>query len=241
MLDGIPVTPGELAIGLIVTVIASTLQATIAFGFSVVSVPILALINPLLAPIPQILVLPLITGSLAIREWNALDVKGFKWVLVGRFAGTGVGLGLLALASKTVLDIILAIIVLAAVGALATMKTVPRNRVTESIAGLFSGIGSTVSSIGGPPLAMLYRDAGGGTLRSSLGVIMSIGLAVTIISLSLSGFIMKDHLIVALYLAPAVLVGLYLSRFLIGRVEEPLKRGITIVAVLLRLVSWSRH
>ena len=33
---------------------------------------------------------------------------------------------------------------------------------------------------------MLYRDAGGGTLRSSLGVIMSIGLAITIVSLSLS-------------------------------------------------------
>ena len=114
MLDAIPVTPGELGIALFVTLIASTLQATIAFGFSVVSVPILALINPLLAPIPQILVLPLITGSLAIREWSALDVKGFKWVLVGRFTGTGVGLGLLALASKRVLDIILAVIVLAA-------------------------------------------------------------------------------------------------------------------------------
>ena len=82
-------------------------------------------------------------------------------------------------------------------------------------------------------MAMLYRDAGGGTLRSSLGVIMSIGLAVTIISLSLSGFIMQDHLIVAVCLAPAVLIGLYLSRFLIGRVEgAPLKRGINVVAVI---------
>ena len=58
MLDAIPVTPSELGIALFVTLVASTLQATIAFGFSVVSVPILALINPLLAPIPQILSCP---------------------------------------------------------------------------------------------------------------------------------------------------------------------------------------
>ena len=156
MLDAIPVTPGELGIALFVTLVASTLQATIAFGFSVVS-SILALI--VLAPIPQMLVHHPITGSLAIREWSALDVKGFKWVL-GRFTGTGVGLGLLALANKRVLDIILAVIVLAAVGALTTLKTVPRTRVTETVAGFFQALGQRSHRLGPPSCCIAMRVAG---------------------------------------------------------------------------------
>ena len=43
----------------------------------------------------------------------------------------------------------------------------------------------------------------------------------------------------ALCLAPSVLLGLYLSRFLLGRVEgEPLKKGINAVAVIAAIGLW---
>ncbi|MEE2789399.1 MAG: sulfite exporter TauE/SafE family protein [Myxococcota bacterium] len=232
----VPLTPAELVVGLTITTIAATLQGTIGFGFAVVSVPILALVNPLLAPVPQLLVVLPLTVSMAYRERGAIDLKGFKWVLAGRLLGTGCGIACLALAPKVVLDIVLATIVLGAVGALTTIAQVPRNPWTESIAGTFSGISAMVSAIGGPPLALLYRDAGGGTLRASLAALFSIGLVITIGTRALGGFIVKDDIIVAGCLLPAVLMGLLLSRFFMGRVEgAPLKTAISVVASLAAL------
>ncbi len=93
-----------------------------------------------------------------------------------------------------------------------------------------------VSSIGGPPLALLYRDAGGGTLRSSLAAIFVIGLVITITARSVAGEINADDLVLGACLFPAVALGVWCSRFFLGRVEgAPLKRAILVVASLAAL------
>ncbi|MCL1692867.1 MAG: sulfite exporter TauE/SafE family protein, partial [Actinomycetia bacterium] len=53
---------------LIVTFIAAAIQGVVGMGFAMVSVPILALINPSLAPVPQLLITLPLTISMAWRE-----------------------------------------------------------------------------------------------------------------------------------------------------------------------------
>ena len=233
MFEWLPVSHWALVAGLVITCAAATLQSTIGFGFAILSVPVLSLIDPRMAPVPQLLLIVPLTAGMLIREWHSLDLGGVGWVIFGRVLGAGLGVALLMVADQLILDLSIAAIVLSAVGALTFVKTIPRNRVTETIAGTISGTGALVSSIGGPPLALLYRDAGGSTLRSSLAAIFAIGLVITISARVSGGLITLDDVIIALCLVPSVGLGLFFSKFLIGRVEgAPLRLGIIIVASL---------
>ena len=231
LLMDLPVTLPVFSIAFVVTAAAATLQSTVGFGFAVASVPLLRLIDPQLAPVPQLLMIVPLAVSMAIRERASMDIQGIRWVLLGRVIGALAGWALLAIATDLVLDLSLAFIVLMAVFALAVAKTIPRNPTTETVAGTVSGIGAMVSSIGGPPLALLYRDAGGKTLRSSLAAIFVIGLIITITTRAVGGLISTQDLVLAAYLLPAVAIGFYCSQFLIGRMEgAPLRLSILVVA-----------
>ncbi|MEE2757504.1 MAG: sulfite exporter TauE/SafE family protein [Myxococcota bacterium] len=231
ILDWLPVTPTVYGVAFLVTSVAATLQATIGFGFAVLSVPVLSLIDPRLAPVPQLLLIAPLAVSMAWRERAALDLKGLGWVLLGRGIGAGLGVLLLKVASQFILDISIAAVVMIAVISLTLIQRIPRNAMTELIAGTVSGTGALVSSIGGPPLALLYRDSGGGTLRSSLATIFIIGLFVTIGARVSGGLISQTDIVLAVFLVPAIGVGLYASRFLIGRIEgEPFRKAVLAVA-----------
>ncbi|MBV71957.1 MAG: hypothetical protein CMH52_11555 [Myxococcales bacterium] len=231
ILEWLPVSPTVYVIALLVTSVAATLQATIGFGFAVLSVPVLSLIDPKLAPVPQLLLIAPLAVSMAWRERSALDLKGLGWVLVGRGLGAGLGVLLLKLASQFILDMSIAAVVMIAVMSLTLVKRIPRNALTELLAGTVSGTGALVSSIGGPPLALLYRDSGGGTLRSSLATIFIIGLFVTIGARVSGDLITETDVFLAAFLLPAIGIGFYASRFLIGRIEgEPFRRAVLTVA-----------
>lgn len=228
--------PVVLIIALVVTAAASTLQGTIGFGFAVISVPILTLLYPGLTPIPQILLAGPLTFSMALRERSQLDLTGAGWIVAGRLPGAAIGALLLAAVTRQVLDGVIAIVVLAGVLALAAGLTVRLTPFNKFAAGLASGITGTTSAIGGPPLALIYRNEEGGRLRSSLGAIFSIGVVINVTTLTIAGQIHANDLRTALLLAPAVAVGLFLSRFLKGRVEgAALRRGILIVSALAAL------
>ena len=115
----------ELLVAVLVTLGAALIQGTIGIGFNIISVPILALIDPRLAPVPQLVIsLPLSIATYA-REPHSVDFKGVGWILAGRFPGAALGLGLLVVASATALDLLLASFVLVAVGVLATGWQLP--------------------------------------------------------------------------------------------------------------------
>ncbi len=229
----LPVSVPVFIIAFVVTAVAATLQSTVGFGFAVASVPLLRLIDPHLAPVPQLLMIVPLAVSMAIRERASMDISGIRWVLLGRVLGALAGWALLAVATELVLDLSMAFIVIIAVIALAVAKSVPRNPATETLAGTVSGVGAMVSSIGGPPLALLYRDAGGKTLRSSLAAIFVIGLTITIATRTVGGLITSEDIVLAVCLLPAVAVGFYCSQFFLGRIEgAPLRLAILIVASL---------
>lgn len=216
-----------------VTLVAGMLQGTVGFGFAVLSVPILTILDPALTPIPQVLMAFPVALTMAIRERAHLDLHGAGWIIAGRVPGAVIGALLLSAVSEATLNVIIAGVVLAAVAALASGLRVRLDPVTKFSAGVVSGITGTTSAVGGPPLALLYRSATGGTLRASLGAIFSIGVVINVTTLTVAGQIHWSDVTTALLLLPAAAAGLWLSRFLTGKVEgEPLRRAILVVAAL---------
>lgn len=217
-------TPLEIIIALVVSTIGAALQGVVGFGFGVLSVPILTILNPELTPIPQlILALPL-TTSIALRDRRHLDLSGAAWVIVGRFPGGLFGALLLGALAASTLDAVIAGLVLAATLIIASGWSVRRTSFTEFMAGVISGITGTVSAIGGPPVALIYHDSPGATIRSTLSTIFIIGLLINLSILTAFGEIHRSDIVAAAWLLPGMLAGLTMSGFLAKRFDDQVLR-----------------
>lgn len=198
-------------LALVITAGAAAIQGTVGVGFGMVSVPILSLIDPQLAPVPQLIVALPLTLSMVWKERASIDPHGFWWIIVGRIPGGFAGVALLAIASQETLDIFIGVVVLAAVAMLATGTHVKRNRTTKFLAGTASGTTGVVASIGGPPVALLYSSAEARIIRSTLAGVFTIGILLSIAFRAGTGNITGTDLRVSAVLVPAVIAGYMLS------------------------------
>ncbi len=222
---------------LVVTFVAAAIQGVVGMGFAMVSVPILALIDPSLAPVPQLLITLPLTVSMAWRERRHIQLSGVGWIIGGRIPGAAIGVGLLAVATQQTLDIAIALIVLGAVAIIASGFHVKRTPFSEFGAGLASGVSGLVASIGGPPLALLYTRDDGPTVRSNLAMIFTIGLVITISARALTGNITLSDIRVAAVLFPALAAGYVASYRFKNRVSQPIVRNAILVLSLLGAVG----
>lgn len=222
-------TPVEIVIAVVVSALGAALQGVVGIGFGVVSVPILTIVDPNLTPIPQlILALPL-AASIALRERRHLDLRGAAWVIVGRFPGGFIGAMLLGILASQTLDTVIAFLVMGATLIIASGWSIRRTRLTEFLAGVTSGVTGSVSAIGGPPIALLYHDSPGATIRSTLSTIFIVGLTINLVTLAAFGEIHRADIEAAAILLPGMLAGLALSGFLAQRFDDRLLRRFVLV------------
>jgi uncharacterized membrane protein YfcA len=232
-----PVAAWELGLAWAITAAAASLHGTIGFGFALVNVPLLALIDPALAPVPQLLLILPLNAAVVWRERYAVDLGGVGWVLAGRVPGALLGLALLAVVEERHLSTAIALIILLAVLVVASGVTLPRNRTSSFVAGAASGVTGLVAAIGGPPLALLYRSERGATIRASLGTVFALGVVISIVARALASQIAGDDILIAFLLIPAAAAGLWLGREWRDRVEGArLRATILVVSGLASLI-----
>jgi len=221
----------EFAVAFIVSFAAAALHSTVGFGFALLSVPLLSLLNPLFAPVPQLIVVFPLTLAIVLRERHAVEVRSTLWIFAGRVPGALAGVALLKLLSAAALDVLMSLMVIAGVGLVVSRGTFRRTSAREFGAGLASGIMAMVSAIGGPPIALLYRNDAGPTVRANLGLVFAVGLCITLSVRAAAGEVSWDEVVIGAALLPAVWLGLHASRRLIPRVDGPrLRNAIVIVA-----------
>ena len=95
-------------------------------------------------------------------------------------------------------------------------------------AGFASGFGATTTSIGGPPMALLYQDASGPSLRGTLAGFFAVGNLLSMVTLTVVGELGSWELFTGLLFVPAVFAGFRLSVL----VTPVLDRGYTRPVVL---------
>ena len=102
--------------------------------------------------------------------------------------------------------------VLLSVALTARTVTFPVNRVSLPVAGFVSGVAGTATSIGGPPLAILYQRAEPRVLRPPIAAYFAIGAAISLLGLGVAGELRVGVLLLALALSPLRLAGWLLAR-----------------------------
>jgi uncharacterized membrane protein YfcA len=225
----VPVPASELIPAIVIILIAATFQGVVGIGFNVLAVPILILIDPVLAPAPSlILAIPMTIWQL-LRERGEIDRTAVWWIVAGRLPGAFLGLWLLLILSDTALEATIAIIVLGAVVLVWSGVGIKRTRATGFGTGVVSGVTGIVGAIGGPPVALLYRDVPPKVLRATVGLVFSIGIVLSVAVRTAGGEMTMDDLRIALALLPAMIVGFGLSGLIKDRVSAAAIRSAILV------------
>ena len=208
--------------------LGAAVQGSVGIGLGLVAAPVFALLEPSLVPGTILLtssVLPVLTS---LRELQDVDWRGLAFALVGRVPGIALGVYVVATQPPSTTAIVVAVVVLGAVAlSVTTWEARPTPRALL-VAGAISGVSGTATSVGGPPVALLYQRAPGPTVRSTMGLYFLIGNVTSVSALALAGEVGTRDVTRALVLMPFLLVGFLLSGPLRRHVDGPRLR----VAVL---------
>lgn len=231
----------EIALALGCVVLGAAVQATIGFGASLVSIPLLLLVNPALVPGPAA-VAGLTVNLIGMRAGAAdADWRGVRWASVGLVPGTLVAAWALARFSGDAIGVLSATAVLAAVGVSALgMRPAGERRVLLA-AGVFSGYLNTTAGVGGPPLALAYQDAPAKVLRATLPSVFVIATVLTMAILMETGHLDAVDWRIGLLLAPGGAIGYWAARSWAGRVDGSRLHGAVLaVSALSALAALAR-
>ena len=218
--------------GLIMIFIAmglgAALQGSVGYGMALIASPLLILVEPRLIPGPYLLASQLLSILMILRERRSIDFYGLKWALLGRIPGTVLAGYLLAVISENVMVLMFGFLVLLGVViSVAGVRFPPRPK-NLFFAGLLSAIMGTIATIGGPPMALVYQDASGDELRSTLSGYFIIGGFFSLAALMVIG----RFGLVELWLSATLLPGIILGYLISSRILPLLRRQNTRTAVL---------
>lgn len=210
--------------------LASCLQASIGFGMGMLAAPIVAIVDPALIPGTLIMLATFVTLIVSVRERDDIDLNGTKWALLGRIPGTIAGALLLAALPERGLAILLASVVLLGV-VLTSAGWVPAARRRNVVlAGAASGVLGTATSIGGPPMALVWQHNTGARLRGTMSGFFLIGSLMSLAALWFTGAVGKYTVWTFALLVPVAVVGYVLSRY-VNRFLDPTRLRRVAIAV----------
>ena len=204
----------------IVVILGSVCQGAISMGFGLIAAPILILINPDFVPAPMIMCGLTLSIFVLIKNKQYSDVSALKFSLIGRFIGTFIAIGIIYHISKEIFSIVFGIIILLAV--IITRIKANWNLTPGKLfsAGIISGIMATLTSIGSPPMGLLYQNQKGKIIRGTLSGFFTVGAAVSLISLGFVGKVTLLELKLYLTIFPALVIGFWFSKYTIDFLDK---------------------
>jgi uncharacterized protein len=212
LLDALPVSLPIFLVLFVSVALGALVQGTIGFGLNVIVAPVAAILQPDALPAAMIVMsLPMTAGS-AFRERAHIDREGVVFATLGRLPGVVLG-GLVVsrLEPEALARWIGGVVVIASLMSLSSAR-IPITALSTALVGSLAGLMGTTSSIGGPPLALLYQRQPGPVVRSTLGAAFLIGSSLSLTALALANRVHAWHWTLGLALTPAVAIGLVLSR-----------------------------
>ena len=205
--------------------VGATVQSTVGLGVGLVAAPVTALLEPALMPGALLVVAALMPCVTLIHDHHDIDWAGLGWSLPARIPGTLVGVWVVTTLSARELGVAIGAVVLLAVAVTWRALTVPLNRATLTTAGFVSGVTGTATSIGGPPIAILYQHRPAREIRTTMAVYFLVGALLSLAALLVVGDLSGDQVVAALVLLPFLALGAVLGtwtrRSLPTRVVRP--------------------
>jgi hypothetical protein len=229
----------------IIITASAALQGAVGYGLNVIAAPLLMLIDPALVPGPILAAAFTLTVLMLLRNRDGIDLYGVRWMVFGMIPGTALASWLLPFLPVRSLSFVLAGLVIGGVVLSLTGLRFPPLRRVLLAAGFVSGMGSTLASIGGPPVALVNQELPGPRLRATLSTYFIIAAAFSIVGLVLAGHFGGSELILSAVLLPGVVVGFLLSKPLTVYLDKGYTRyailGVSGLAGVLLVIQQLAH
>jgi len=209
----LPISPLEAITVTLIVAVGACIQGSIGFGWAMLAAPFIVLIEPDFVPAPMILSGILLVVLMTYREREHIDKREVKWMALGCIPGIAGASAILSVISTSGFAITFAVLVLLAVLLSAIGLSVILSNRNLFLAGLLSGLMGTMSSIGGPPVALVYQHTTGAKLRGTLSAFFLICASLALTGLLVVRWLGIDELKLALVLIPGLIIGFIASRF----------------------------
>ena len=201
-----------MALASLVILFATSVQVGMGIAFGLIAGPLLALIDIAFVPVP-VLFLTFCTSIAAF--WG--ERKGVQWrelqfAVSGRITGSIIGVVVLSLipGEKAFMLIFGSIIALAVIVSVSGI-TIPFTLKSVGIAGTVSGFTAAITSVGGPPMAVVYQNQKAAYARPTLQTYFALGSFFTLCILAIAGHVTAKHAMLAALLLPALAMGVLIG------------------------------
>ncbi|WP_394617528.1 sulfite exporter TauE/SafE family protein [Lentzea sp. JNUCC 0626] len=225
----------------VIVAFGGVLQGLIGFGLALVAVPLLALLDPALVPVPVLVIACAHALLSLVREFGHVDWRGVGWAMLGRLPGTVVGIWIVDSLDTKSFGIVVGAAVLVCVLLSVTSWRPQPTPPSLMTAGMASGSFGTATSIGGPMIALVYQNQEGPQVRATLAAFFTLGSIVSMTGLSIAGNVTLHQLWSGVLLIPFLIAGFLLSgplrkRFDAKGVRTPMLvvSGVSAVVLIVR-------
>ena len=220
----------------LITFVAATVNGALGYGFSSITVPVALLFftNRILNPALVLIELVINTYVLFINRKSIPNVlRRVAPILIGLTVGVGIGSYILFLVQPAWIKFVtyfflLPLILLQAAGIRKPIRA-------EKAIGVPFGVGLgtlySVTTISGPPLALLFNNQGypKQDFRAALGIIRLAESSLTAIAYGFIGFYSAGSMEIIPYIVPSVIIGIPLGTYLIRLMDPETFRRICMV------------
>lgn len=217
----------DVVVLVLITFVAATVNGALGYGFSSITVPVALLFftNRILNPALVLVEFVINAYVLFINRKSIPNVfRRIAPILVGLAVGIGIGSYILFLVQPAWIKFVtyfflLPLILLQAAG---IRKPIQAEKAIAIPFGIGIGTLYSVTTISGPPLALLFNNQGYAKqdFRAALGVIRVAESSLTAIAYGFIGFYSAGSMEIIPYIVPSVIVGIPLGTYLI-RLMDP--------------------
>jgi uncharacterized membrane protein YfcA len=220
----------EYNLAVCVVIIGALLQGSIGFGLGPFSVPLLLLINPVFVPGPLLCIALMQTIFMYFKDRSEVIINDIKWAVSGRIFGSIAGAITLTIIAEQDLSLLFAIVILFSLLIFISGIKLELKKNNLILVGSISGFMGTTTSIGGPPMGLLYQNEKGPRIRGTLSGIFMVGTIISIILLMIIGKLWLKEIILAIVLLPGIFIGLYLSKYSIKFLDKGFLKPVILMA-----------
>jgi len=240
------VEPYTLIPAVFIVLAASLVKSITGFGFALLATPLLLLYWDPVLVVP--IILPMVFAIdilIVVQSRHRLELRRVAPMMVTSVAGIPLGTYVLLAAPAQALKLAIGVLILISAGLLLMgfSITISRERLAGGVAGFLSGILTTSTSLGGPPvtLFMLNQQWAKDTFRNSLGLFFLVLNILSVIALASTSTLNGSTLLASAVLMPPVLVGYVVAKGLLPRIpQQAFRRGsilIVLAAGILAMLS----
>jgi uncharacterized protein len=219
------------------------------FGAALIFVPIATrLMGPQIAAPLLLLTDGFLAAPLVITTWALARKSEVLFMALGALVGIPLGTFILSQSDPLFLRWSIVCIVVAMLALLMSgwrYNGTPHRSLTTTV-GVFSGVLSGISQIGGPPVVayLLGRKGDVAILRATTILFFAIASVITLISYLIGGLLTQRILLISLALLPFYGAGLWLGSRFFGKASDQFFRHICFIlitlSVLISLPVWDQ-